>query len=52
MDYARITAGIFSGAAALLLIYQNHYEPAIAIVSAMLGFFVGEKNGARNTAKD
>lgn len=50
MNHARLMAGGFAGVGALILIVQGHYEPAIAILSGMLGFFVGEKNG-ENKAK-
>jgi len=48
MGYERIVAGAFVGAGALLLIWQGEYTPAVALLGAMVGFFVGEKNGASN----
>jgi hypothetical protein len=47
----RVVAGCFAGAGALLLIYEGHYEPAIAILSTMVGFFVGEANGQKKAAQ-
>jgi len=41
----RIIAGIFVGAGALLLIYRNEIALGANLLSGMLGFFVGEKNG-------
>ena len=47
MTHEREIAGIFAGAAALLLIYLQQYAAGVGIVSAMVGFFVGEQNGKR-----
>ena len=52
MGYERIVAGTFVGAGALLLIWQGQYTPAVALLGAMVGFFVGEKNGAANAKKE
>ena len=49
MDIPRCIAGIFAGAGGLLLIYLEHYEAGICILSSMMAFFVGEKNGQRQT---
>ena len=47
MNFEKIIAGCFSGAGALLLIYQGHIEAGTAILGAMLGFFVGDWNGQK-----
>ena len=47
--YERVIAGIFAGAGALMLIYMDHVEAGVSILSAMVGFFVGERNGMRKT---
>lgn len=47
MGYERIVAGAFAGAGALLLIYKGEIAVGSAILATMVGFFVGEKNGAR-----
>jgi len=52
MNGERIVAGIFSGAGALLLLYQGNVEAGIAILAAMMGFFIGEKNGQRNKKEE
>ena len=52
MNGERIVAGIFVGAGALLLIWQGQYTPAVALLGAMVGFFVGEKNGQRKANKE
>ena len=49
MDIPRCIAGFFAGAGGLLLIYLEHYEAGIALISGMFAFFVGEKNGQRQT---
>lgn len=46
-NYNRLLAGGFAGAGAIILILTNHAEAGIAILSSMVGFFVGEKNGER-----
>lgn len=48
MDYNRLCAGVFSGVTALLLIYQGHVTEGAIIATAMLAFFVGEKNGVKH----
>lgn len=50
LDIPRCIAGVFSGAVSLLLIYQGHVTEGSIIATAMLAFFVGEKNG-KATAK-
>lgn len=44
----RIVAGVFVGAGALLLIYKGEIALGASLLSGMLGFFVGEKNGERS----
>jgi len=51
MGYERIVAGAFVGVGALLLIWQDQITPAVALLGTMVGFFVGEKNGAANATK-
>jgi len=45
MNWPRIIAGIFCGCGALLLIYKGEITAGVSILSAMVGFFVGEHNG-------
>lgn len=47
--YERIIAGVFCGAGALILIWKGHITEGALILGTMLGFFVGEKNGQRQT---
>ena len=47
MNWPRIIAGIFAGSGALLLIYRGEITAGVSILSAMVGFFVGEHNGIR-----
>ena len=47
MNYSRIIAGVFCGAGALLLIWKGEITAGVGILSAMLGFFIGEHNGYR-----
>ena len=51
MNSERVIAGTFAGAGALLLIYLGHITEGGMILSGMMGFFVGEHNGARNATK-
>jgi len=51
MGYERIVAGVFVGAGALLLIYQGQTAVGAGLLGTMVGFFVGEKNGASNATK-
>lgn len=46
-NYPRLLAGAFAGAGALILIYQGHTTEGGIILSTMVGFFVGEKNGSK-----
>jgi len=52
MNMTREIAGIFVGFGALLFIYKGEYAIASALLGTMVGFFVGEKNGQRQAAKD
>ena len=49
LDYARIVGGVFAGAGAIVLIWRGYVEYGVIILSTMLGFFVGEQNGKRQT---
>ncbi len=46
---ARLMAGGFAGVGALLLIYIGEVGAGIAILSSMVGFFVGDANGRRRS---
>jgi len=46
-NHARLLAGFFAGFGALLLIYRGEITAGVSILSAMVGFFVGERNGSR-----
>jgi len=52
MNHQREIAGIFAGAGALLLIYQGEVALGASLLSAMMAFFVGEKNGKRKAASE
>ena len=43
-------AGIFAGSGALILLYKGEIAAGGIILSSMLAFFVGEKNGERKAA--
>lgn len=47
MNYQREIAGIFAGAGALFLIYKGEIAVGATLLSAMLAFFIGEKNGQK-----
>ena len=47
MDVPRCIAGVMAGFASLMLIYQGNVTEGAIIATAMLAFFVGEKNGAK-----
>jgi hypothetical protein len=47
VDYLRFLAGGFVGAGALMLLYTGEITAGVALLATMLGFFVGEKNGAK-----
>ncbi len=46
----RLLGGAFAGVGALILLYQGETAAGVAILSAMLAFFVGEANGKRVNA--
>ena len=52
MNYERCIAGIFIGAGSLFFIYKGEYATAAGLLGGMVGFFVGEKNGQRQTASN
>lgn len=47
MNYQREIAGVFVGCGALLLIYLGEITAGVSLLGAMVGFFIGEKNGER-----
>ena len=47
MTYEREIAGIFCGAGGLLALYMGETIIATALLTGILAFFVGEKNGQR-----
>ena len=47
LGHEREIAGICVGASAILLVWQQQYQLAAALLGTMLGFFIGEKNGER-----
>lgn len=47
--YERMLAGAFGGVGAILLIYKGEIPAGVSILSAMVGFFIGERNGQRKT---
>lgn len=49
MNHLRFMAGAFAGTGGLLLIYVGELAAGVAILSSMVGFFVGEANGAKTT---
>lgn len=49
--YERLLAGGFAGAGALLLIAMGNVTEGSIILSALVGFFVGERNGKRQTTQ-
>lgn len=50
MNPEKCIAGIFVGAGALLLIWKGHITEGSTLLGAMLGFFIGDWNGARRTS--
>lgn len=52
MNNLRLMAGAFVGAGALIFIFKGEYAVAAGLLGSMLGFFIGEKNGARKASKD
>lgn len=51
MKQLRMMAGIFVGTGALMFLWKGEYTVAAGLLGTMLGFFVGEKNGQRASAK-
>lgn len=47
MPSKRLLGGTFAGVGALILLYQGETAAGVAILSSMLAFFVGERNGRR-----
>ena len=52
LNFQRVVAGAFVGAGALLLIHKGELALGATLLSGMLAFFVGEKNGERKATKD
>ena len=50
MHILRPMAGAFAGTGGLLLILLGEVAAGVAILSSMVGFFVGEANGRKNHA--
>jgi hypothetical protein len=44
-------AGAFAGAGALVLLFQGETTAGIAILGSMMGFFIGDQNGQKETEK-
>ena len=51
MNTERCIAGVAISAGALLLIWKGEIASGVALLGSMVGFFMGEKNGARNAQK-
>jgi len=51
MNVERCIAGVFVGVGAIFLIYRGDTTAGVGLLGTMVGFFVGEKNGARNAQK-
>lgn len=49
MKYLRLMAGFFVGTGSLIFIYVGEYIAAAGMLGTMLGFFVGEANGKRES---
>ena len=52
MGYERLIAGVFVGAGALILIWKGEIATGASLLSVMVGFFIGEKNGARTSSQN
>jgi len=50
MGYERTIAGIFAGVGAIVLIAKGETSSGVALLAGMMGFFIGEKNGAKKNA--
>ena len=46
---ARLMAGAFAGSGALLLIYIGEIPAGVGLLASMVGFFVGDANGRKNS---
>ena len=51
MNVERVLAGGFVGVGALILIWKGEIAVGASMLSGMLAFFIGEKNGAKNASK-
>ena len=51
LNMERCLAGVFVGVGAIVLIYKGEVAIGASLLGTMVGFFVGEKNGARNAQK-
>lgn len=49
MKYLRLMAGAFVGVGALMFIFKGEYAVAAGLLGSMLGFFIGEYNGKKET---
>ena len=47
VDYLRLLAGGFCGVGALIFILKDNPVAGGTLLGTMLGFFIGEKNGAK-----
>jgi len=47
--WLRALAGIFGGFGALMLIYIGEIPAGVGLLSVMLGFFIGDANGRKNS---
>lgn len=44
---ARLMAGAFAGTGGLVLLFLGEVPAGVGILSAMVGFFIGEANGRK-----
>ncbi len=47
----RLLAGGFAGLGGLILLWQGETAAGVAILSSMVGFFVGDANGRRHAER-
>ncbi len=47
--WLRALAGIFGGSGALMLIFVGEIPAGVGLLSVMLGFFIGDANGRKNS---
>ena len=52
MNYNKLLAGAFVGAGAIILLLKGEYTSGVAILSGMMGFFIGDQNGRRETESE